>query len=225
MTSALAKSLQTKYRIQRIGLVLQLSVCVAALAHWAARSDAIDGFGTAVFAFVITLLASWRMARPYANAVDEIDSSSDPLAIARTCLSVGVDEAVKSDLALQAPSKVRFKSVPQITALTALAVGLAITLQWRSYAPQSISVIQQAALSAEMLLLGADGAAKTPLSKSELLRKQNAIEKTAAQLAVASRQYPRADAQAPYAKTILGGAEYGDEILVLQRYQELINKR
>lgn len=225
MTNSLAKSLQTKFRIQRIASALLLSVGVAALAHWTALSDDIAGVGTAVFVFAIMLLAAWRIARPYADVIGEIDPVSDPLAIARTCLSVGVADAVKDKLALQAPSTVRFKSVPQITAMVALCAVLAVVLQWRSYSPDKISAVQQAKLNADMSLLGAGGATRTAALPSALDKNRDAIEKTAAQLAAASRQYPRAEVQAPYSKTILGGAGYGDEILVLQRYQELINKR
>lgn len=221
--NSLANSIQSKYRLQRVSLVIQLSLLAALIAYWSAVSEQQDGIPTAVFVFVLVAAAALRMAKPFSSAALQIDPSSDPLALARTCLSDNLTVNQKNPLTDSKMPRVRFKSVPQVNAMFMLLLAMALLLQWRSFSSPNIMSSAQPESKLDLSRIGADGMAllKSPVQQGQAKLQLPTIEKIANHLEAASRQYPRLDAQSPSASAILGAVGYGDEILVLQRYKEL----
>ncbi len=56
------------------------------------------------------------------------------------------------------------------------------------------------------------------------MQKQQTNNKRAKQLTEEARQYPNMNEQSPSVNTVVGSVGYGDEALVLQRYQELLKE-
>ncbi|HIA37915.1 MAG TPA: hypothetical protein EYN86_00105 [Planctomycetes bacterium] len=222
--NSLAKSLLIKFRIQRVAQVFQAATCVAVVCYWAATVDQVNAIGTAVFVFMVCFVAAWRVARPWGGIVGSIDKASDPQAIARTCLSDSVDHEIKQQLADGAKPKVKFRPVHQLSGMVLMSAAFAVFLQWQSYSPLHLTVSQQALLSTDLVKVGVDGKPQQVQPVSTLVQKQQTNNKRAKQLTEEARQYPNMNEQSPSVNTVVGSVGYGDEALVLQRYQELLKE-
>ncbi|MGY8757772.1 MAG: hypothetical protein ACKVJZ_00180 [Planctomycetota bacterium] len=222
--NSLAKSLLIKFRIQRSALAFQAAACVAMVCYWAALVDGVNALGTAVFVFVVAFVMSWRLARPFGDIAAGIDKVSDPQAIARTCLSGSVPDSIKAALSDEADVKIKFQPVRQLTGMVLLSVVFALLLQWQSYSPQQLNVSQRALLDSDLSKIGADGGPQKEEQSDPNAQKLQTNEKRAKQLATDARQYGNLNVQAPSVNTLVGSVGYGDELFVLQRYQELLKK-
>jgi hypothetical protein len=221
----LAKSLLIRYRVQRSVLAVQAAACVAATCYWAALVDDVNAGATAGLAFAVTLAAAWSIAKPFGDVAAHIERSSDPQAIARTCLSQRVGGDLLEKLSEGGSKlKIKFKSVPQLSGVVVACLCLAAALQWQVYSPQHLSVAQQALLAADLSSISTDGKPLSTRPVTENKEMRPTAEKIANQLAADARQYPRLDSQHPSSNIIVGGAAFGDEVFVLQRYQKLKNK-
>jgi SLT domain-containing protein len=99
-----------------------------------------------------------------------------------------------------------------------------VFLQWQSYSPLHLTVSQQALLSTDLVKVGVDGKPQQVQPVSTLVQKQQTNNKRAKQLTEEARQYPNMNEQSPSVNTVVGSVGYGDEALVLQRYQELLKE-
>jgi len=222
--NSLAKSLLIKFRIQRSALAFQSAACVAIVCYWAALVDGVNAIGTAIFVFAVTFVMAWRLARPFGDVAAGIDKASDPQAIARTCLSGSVPDNIKTALSDEADVKIKFQPVRQLTGMFLLSAVFALLLQWQSYSPQRLNVSQRSLLDSDLSKIGVDGGPQREEPSDSNAKKQQTNGKIAKQLATDARQYGNLNVQAPSVNTIVGSVGYGDELFVLQRYQELLKK-
>ena len=222
--NSLAKSLLIKFRIQRSALAFQSAACVAIVCYWAALVDGVNALGTATFVFAVAFVMAWRLARPFGDVAAGIDKASDPQAIARTCLSDSVPDNIKTALSDDADVKIKFQPRHQLTSMVLLSAVFALLLQWQSYSPQRLNVSPRALLDSDLSKIGVDGGPQREQLSDSNTQKQQTNGKRAKQLATDARQYGNLNVQEPSVNTIIGSVGYGDELFVLQRYQELLKK-
>ena len=79
-------------------------------------------------------------------------------------------------------------------------------------------------LDSDLSKIGVDGGPQREELSYSNAQKQQTNGKIVKQLATDARQYGNLNVQVPSVNTIVGSVGYGDELFVLQRYQELLKK-